>query len=81
MGHGVRIPTFRQHRHRHHTPNRFTQPSGLANRVHHFPQQVLIADVLTICRITTPLHQVSSKAIDFIRRHLPESRIQCLARL
>ena len=44
--HGVRVPAFGEHRHRHDAPHALAELAGLADRVHHLAQQVFVGQVV-----------------------------------
>ena len=78
---GVGVPALGQHRNRNDTANRFAQASGLADRIHHFAQQILVGEIVRLSLVAGALQNFAAKAFNLIRRHTAKIRVQRFARL
>ncbi|MNK95194.1 hypothetical protein D3C87_1154200 [compost metagenome] len=79
VGHGIGIPAFGEHGHRHDATDLLTQAALLANGVHHLTQQFAIAQVFSLSAVAGTLDDLALEAFDFVSSHTPEIVVQRLA--
>src|SRR5690606_14023608 len=63
------------------TANPLAQPALLPDGVHHLAQQILIADTVACRGVARPFHDLTTEALDLVRGHGPEVRIERISRL
>ena len=79
MGDGVGVPALGEHGHRHHAAHGVAEAPGFADRVHHFAQQILLADVFGLAAVAAAFDDLAAKALDLVRGHGPKVFIQRIA--
>src|SRR5690625_7045752 len=76
---GVGIPALRQHRDGDDAANGLTKPAFLTDRVPDSPKKVLVGNAVRCMAVAGTLDDLSSEAVDLVRRHFPELPVQCVA--
>ena len=79
VGDGVGVPALGEHGHRHHAAHGVAEAPGFADCVHHFAQQILLADVFGLAAVAAALDDLAAKALDLVSGHGPKVFIQRIA--
>src|SRR4051812_38156044 len=81
MGDRVRIPALGQHGHRDDAPDRLAELTLFADSVHHFAEQILIGQILSLATIPGSLNDLAAEPVDLLGGELAEVVVERLARL
>ncbi|OQB36385.1 MAG: hypothetical protein BWY09_01947 [Candidatus Hydrogenedentes bacterium ADurb.Bin179] len=76
MGDGVGVPAFREHGYGYHTADRISETAFLANGVHHFPKQVLVADIFRLSAVAGAFDNFTPEPVYLIGGHFAKIHIQ-----
>ncbi len=76
----IGVPALRKHRDGDDAANRSAKLSWLADRVHDFPEQFLVGDLLAGAHVASALDDFTAKSFDLVGRHRAEVFVEGVAR-
>ena len=79
VGDSVGIPAFGEHGYRYHAADTATKLASLADRVHDFAQQRLVADVVAGTGVASAFDDFAAETLDFISGHVAKLVVQHIA--
>ncbi|OQC52731.1 MAG: hypothetical protein BWX55_01553 [Deltaproteobacteria bacterium ADurb.Bin022] len=80
MRNGVGVPALGQHGNRNNAADRIAQAVFFADRIHDFPKQVLVGQILRLAAVASALNNFTAIAFNFFFGHCSKIVIQCFTR-